>query len=212
MGVIFELLGDVRGKLILDAGCGQGYLARLLASRGALVTGVEPASGFFAYAHQREVVEQRGITYYQADLSTWMPTSTAFDAVVANMVFMEIPDYPAALATCVAALKPGGALIFSVLHPCFEEAGSAWSNKGYVETREYFDERPVPQTYGTFIHRPLSTYLNSVIAVGCTLRTILEPRLDHAVAQQHDAERYWSVPGYVVIAATKNSENAGHTI
>ena len=29
---IFTLLGDVRGKRLLDAGCGQGYLCRLLAS------------------------------------------------------------------------------------------------------------------------------------------------------------------------------------
>ena len=41
---IFALLGgDARGKRILDTGCGQGYLCRLLARRGARVTGVEPA-------------------------------------------------------------------------------------------------------------------------------------------------------------------------
>ena len=38
---IFELLGDVRGKRVLAAGCGQGYLSRLPARRGATVTGVE---------------------------------------------------------------------------------------------------------------------------------------------------------------------------
>lgn len=40
---LFSLLGDVQGKTILDAGCGQGYLCRMLAKRGAIVTGVEPA-------------------------------------------------------------------------------------------------------------------------------------------------------------------------
>ena len=40
---IFALLGDVRGKIILDAGCGQGYLCRLLAKKGAHVTGIEPS-------------------------------------------------------------------------------------------------------------------------------------------------------------------------
>lgn len=42
---IFAMLGKVRGQRILDAGCGQGYLARLLAQRGARVVGVEPAAG-----------------------------------------------------------------------------------------------------------------------------------------------------------------------
>ena len=67
---LFGLLGDVRDTLILDAGCGQGYLARLLARRGARVTGLEPSDGFYRYAVQREQTEQLGIQYVQADLST----------------------------------------------------------------------------------------------------------------------------------------------
>src|SRR5262245_45806270 len=94
---LFALLGDVRETAILDAGCGQGYLARLLAKRGARVTGIEPVDAFFTYALRREQTEQLGIHYLQADLSTWIPTPNSFDAVVANMVLMDIPDYEAAL-------------------------------------------------------------------------------------------------------------------
>lgn len=201
---IFALLGDVRNKTILDAGCGQGYLSRLLARKGASVTGVEPSDAFYKYARQREQVEQLGIHYVQADLSTWTPPNT-FDFVIANMVLMDIPDYEPALKNCVAALGSVGGLIFSLLHPCFEEAGSAWQEKGYVEVRDYFRERAVKQTYGYFIHRPLSTYLNSVIEAGCTLQRVIEPQLDQTIAQAHDAERYWFVPGYIVIFATRSS-------
>jgi hypothetical protein len=63
----------------------------------------------------------------------------------------------------VAALKSTGLLIISLLHPCFDEASAAWSTKGYVEVREYFQERAVPQTYGVVLHRTLSTYLNAPI-------------------------------------------------
>src|SRR5215472_2283029 len=87
--VLFSLLGDVSGQRILDAGCGQGYLCRLLAKRGAAMTGIEPAETGFAYAQKRERAESLGITYLQADLSTWSPQAEAFDAVVANMVFMD---------------------------------------------------------------------------------------------------------------------------
>lgn len=200
---IFALLGDVRDKTILDAGCGQGYLARLLARRGARVTGIEPSDAFYAYALRREQAKQLGIHYLQADLSTWTPAPDSFDFVVANMVLMDIPDYTPALTNCVAALKPNGGLIFSILHPCFEEAGSAWKDQGYVAVRDYFEERAIKQTYGYFIHRPLSIYLNSVIRAGCTLRQVIEPRLEHTIAVQHQAERYWSVPGYVVLFAIK---------
>src|SRR4051812_2321773 len=38
---ILTLLGDVSNQDVLDAGCGEGYLARILAGRGARVTGVD---------------------------------------------------------------------------------------------------------------------------------------------------------------------------
>ena len=205
---IFTILGDVRGKTILDAGCGQGYLSRLLAKRGASVTGLEPAKAFYAYALQREQEEPLGITYLQADLSTWSGSPNQFDYVVANMVFMDIPDYLPALFNCVKVLKSSGGLLFSLLHPCFEEAGTAWNPKGFVEVRDYFRERPVQQQYGHFIHRPLSTYLNSVIQAGYALQQVIEPQLEKTLAERFNAERYWAVPGYIVLFATKTPEKA----
>lgn len=201
---IFSLLGNAHHKTILDAGCGQGYLARLLARQGATVTGVEPSEPFWRYALQREQSEQLGIHYVQADLSTWTPPSAHFDVAIANMVFMDIPDFEPALRNCVASLRNNGGLIFSILHPSFEESGAAWKAKGYIEVRDYFRERAIKQDYGYFIHRPLSTYLNSVIDAGCTIQRVLEPQLEHSVAEQYNAERYWSVPGYIVIYATKS--------
>jgi 2-polyprenyl-3-methyl-5-hydroxy-6-metoxy-1,4-benzoquinol methylase len=201
--VIFDLLGDVTGKTILDAGCGQGYLSRLLARKGAIVTGIEPASLLYDYALQREHAEPLGITYLQEDLSILTPMLNRFDYVIANMVFMDIPDYLLALRNCIASLKSNGELIFSLLHPCFEESGSEWTKKQYVEVRDYFEERVVKQTYGHFVHRPLSAYINSVVQAGCMFQKVIEPRLEDTIARQHQAERYWHVPGYIVIYATK---------
>lgn len=206
--VIFSLLGDVRDKTILDAGCGQGYLSRLLAKRGANVTGLEPAQAFYAYASRREQEERLGITYLQADLSSWSCSPNQFDYVIANMVLMDIPDYLPALSNCAAALRPSGGLLLSLLHPCFEETGALWNTKGFVEVRDYFRERPVQQQYGHFIHRTLSTYLNSVIQAGCTLQQIIEPQLEKTLAERSNAERYWAVPGYIVLFATKTPEKS----
>lgn len=204
---IFALLGDVKGKTILDAGCGQGYLSRLLARRGARVTGIEPATAMYTYAFQREQTEPLGITYLQADLSSWVSSPNMFDYVIANMVFMDIPDYVPALLNCVAVLKSNGVFIFSLLHPYFEESGVEWKKKGCVEMRDYFRERAVKQDYGHFIHRPLSTYLNAVMRAGCTLQQVIEPQLEKAVALQYDAERYWHVPGYIIVSATRAPES-----
>ena len=202
--LLFRLLENLRGKKILDAGCGQGYLCRMLVKKGAFVTGIEPADKWFSYAQQREKKESLGILYIQDDLSTWNPTPESFDIVIANMVLMDIPDFISALQNCIKALKKEGKLLFSILHPCFEESGSAWTSKGFVEIRDYFKERIVKQRFGYFIHRQLSTYINSVIQAGCVIQEIIEPQLDEKIAIQYQAERYANVPGYIMILARKN--------
>lgn len=200
---IFTLLGDVTGKQVLDAGCGQGYLCRLLARKGAFVTGVEPAEGHYRYLLQREEAERLGITYLQADLSAFTSMKNAFDVVIANMVFIDIPDYKAAMHNCIGALKPGGSFIFSLLHPCFEEPGAEWIRKGCVEVREYLREQVKQQTFGYLFHRPLSSYLNLVLQEGCLLQHIIEPQLNAALAQEIGNDRDVHVPSFIVIAARK---------
>src|SRR5438270_447775 len=61
--VLLHLIGDVTNKTILDAGCGQGYLSRMLAAQGAKVTGIEPAEGLVLYAKEQEKKNSLGIQY-----------------------------------------------------------------------------------------------------------------------------------------------------
>lgn len=202
---IFRLLGLIAGKRILDAGCGQGYLSRLLAGRGALVTGIEPAANALAFALREEQMEPKGITYRRADLSTLDDLRDSFDAAIANMVLMDIPDYRSAMRNCIAALKPGGSFIFSLQHPCFEEPSAEWPAKRYVAVHEYLDEFTREQGPGTYLfHRPLSHYLNLMVSLGCALREIVEPRLSPELAAGdpiHDRNAH--VPSYVVIHAAR---------
>ena len=61
------------------------------------------------------------------------------------------------------------------------------------------------QTYGYFIHRALSTYLNTVIESGCTLQGIIKPQFEHTITELDCAIRNWLAPGSLVIFATKFS-------
>jgi 2-polyprenyl-3-methyl-5-hydroxy-6-metoxy-1,4-benzoquinol methylase len=147
---LFRMLGDVGGKQILDAGCGQGYLCRLLAKRGAHLTGLEPTEPMIRYAIERERGEKLGITYIQADLSSWSAGDERYDLAIANMVLMDIPNYQQAILNCVRALKDQGSFIFSLLHPCFEGSDAEYVMHGHLTIAEYFDEQPVKQRYGYF--------------------------------------------------------------
>jgi 2-polyprenyl-3-methyl-5-hydroxy-6-metoxy-1,4-benzoquinol methylase len=200
---LFQLMGDVMGKRILDAGCGQGYLARLLARRGAHMTGLEPAENWLAQAQAQERAHPLGITYLQADLSTWQPQDQ-FDLVVANMVLMDIPDYQTAMQHCMEVVTPGGTFLFSLLHPCFEESSALWATKGYVEVREYLREEVKPQQFGYLFHRPLSAYLNVVAQAGLCFSAMIEPQLPEEIATQLQHWRNAHVPNFVVIAAHKH--------
>ena len=204
---IFAMLGDPYGKRILDAGCGQGYLCRLLAKRGASVVGIEPAEGWLQLAIAREAAAPMGITYIQEDLSSLDSQHShlgTFDVVIANMVFMDIPDDEPAIFNCIKVLKPGGSLIFSLSHPCFEEESASWGEQGYVAVREYLREHIIPQTFASRVHRPLGHYLNLIARSGCILRQVIEPGLT-AEWVQHGPQyaRNHHVPNFIVIHATK---------
>ena len=118
---LLRMLGDVRSQRILDAGCGHGYLSRMLAARSARVTGVEPAQALYDYATEKEASDQAGVSYVQADLCRLPDLGGPFDALVANMVFLDIPDWAGAMKACIDSLGAGGLLVFSIVHPCFEQ-------------------------------------------------------------------------------------------
>ncbi len=204
---IFTLLGDPSGMHILDAGCGQGYLSRLLAQRGAHVLGIEPAVPWYAAARAREEANPQGIRYLQADLSTLATIHPqllgTFDVVIANMVLMDIPDYQAAIHSCAAALASGGIFICTLLHPCFEESGSAWPQKQCIETREYLHHYTRAQGIGYLFHRPLSAYINSLLDAGFRLRQMVEPQLSAAGAGVLRNDRDCHVPSFVALRLVK---------
>jgi 2-polyprenyl-3-methyl-5-hydroxy-6-metoxy-1,4-benzoquinol methylase len=200
---LLELLGDVNGKTVLDAGCGTGYLSRMLAMKGAKMTGLEPAESMSRFAVSKEKATPLGITYLQEDLSEFH-SEGKFDSVVSNMVFMDIPTYETAIKNCINALKSHGSFIFSISHPCFEDVGDEWEKSKQVTVREYLKEYEVERHHAYSFHRPLSTYINLVVESGCEIVKMIEPKLDEAAAQENPRGlREIHIPSFVIIHAVK---------
>ena len=115
VGFYLEALGDLGGRLVLDAGCGGGLVARELAAVGANVVGIDRSLGSLGVA--RRAVEGRGRFGPAQGRLEQLPFMTgSFDAVVAADVLEHLPDLPAAVAELARVLAPGGSFLFDTIN------------------------------------------------------------------------------------------------
>ena len=179
---LLELLPDVQGLRLLDLGCGQGRLSRELARRGAGVTGVDISTALLAKARAAEETEPLGIDYVEADATSGGALSgERFDVVVCHFSLSDIDDLSAGIATVARVLAPGGAFVFSILHPCFpgwgEDAPSSWpAGRGYFTEEWWLAANTGFRGRVGANHRMLSTYLNALVEHELTLERVAEPR------------------------------------
>lgn len=201
-----EFVGDLRGKEVLDAGCGEGTNTRIFARRGARMTGIDLSAGMIALAVADESREPLGVRYERASYTDMARFEDGtFDAAISTMALMDGPDFPAAMREIARVLRPGGTLAFSILHPCFATKGFGWirddSGRAIKFTgADYFNDEPWVERW-KFGHAPnaanveefnvprfdrkLSDYINPVIAAGLRLEQICEPRAPESACEKY---------------------------
>ena len=118
-----DKLAALKGKRVLDVGCGGGILAEAMATRGAEVVGIDLAEKSLKVAelHQLETGAFPNHLRYEKisaeDIALREPAS--FDVVTCMEMLEHVPD-PASVVRAVGALvKPGGHAFFSTInrHP-----------------------------------------------------------------------------------------------
>ncbi|MFY9812701.1 MAG: class I SAM-dependent methyltransferase [Dehalococcoidales bacterium] len=216
--VILQVLGDVKGKIILDAGCGDGYLSRKLARPGAAVTGVECSPKLVNFAKADERKDPLGITYHQADCTSLAFLATGiFDIVLTNNVIQDVEKYQEAFREFSRLLKPGGTYLHIENHPCFMTPVFGWvkDNQGeklYRKVDQYFKRGPFLTPWGrnsgmeptVFWHRTLGDIINSLIACDFRIVQVIEPEPPESWVTNHpemmDAGR---IPDFLVLVCRK---------
>ncbi len=201
---LFELLGEVDGRSVLEIACGQGHVTRGLARRGAVMTGVELSTGMITRAIDAESAEPLGIHYEHGDVGDPdILAGRTFDAVVCRFALGDIDDLPAALSTVRRVLAPGGVFVVAMLHPCF--AGGTGVSGSWPTDKTYQDEgwwradgeRSTLRRQVGANHRTLSTYLNTLREHGLILDRIAEPAPDAEwAATRADAAR---LPVFLIV-------------
>jgi len=89
--VIASFLAPLKDHRILDVGTGTGRAAIALASRGAIVTGVDASDEMLAVARRRAADAGAAVTFERGDAHRLVYTDRAFDAVVCLRLLMHTP-------------------------------------------------------------------------------------------------------------------------
>jgi ubiquinone biosynthesis O-methyltransferase len=113
--VIQDLMGPVDGADVLDAGCGDGALACALASRGAVVTGIDADPAMLAAARTRAQTTGERVTFLPGRIEQLPLADARFDVVVAVTVLCFVADATAAVREMARVLRPGGRLVLGEL-------------------------------------------------------------------------------------------------
>ena len=127
---LLNLLGDVRGKAVLDVACGEGHFSRMLAEQAKndiQITGIDASKKLIEIAQKKNEPFSHCIRFVVGDASRLdgLPTNS-FDIAICNMAIMFIKRYEETIQEVARVLKPQGHFVFSLLHPCFLTPGSGW--------------------------------------------------------------------------------------
>ena len=94
-----------KGKLILDAGCGNGQLSESLSELGAIVIALDYSTSVFSAERRRR---SSSVHFAQGDLQTPPFVPGTFDLIVSNGVLHHTPDTAQAFRAVGQLVKPGG--------------------------------------------------------------------------------------------------------
>ena len=186
-----QLLGEVRGKRILDIGCGGGQNAVACVLAGATVVGVDVSAVQLAAAQRLAAAYDVDVQWLHGDVATLdMPSTTSFDLVLAIQTLPYVADPAGVLRHSSRWLGSGGELILSLDHPlraCFfdeevEEFAAypvrSYFAEGWLHWR-FDNELPMRSQ-----QHALGAWLGWVAAAGLMIQRVVEAPAPEALCDE----------------------------
>jgi len=214
---VLAAVGPCSGKHILDAGCGEGYLSRELASLGATVVGVDSSERLIEAARQVPPLSDdrtRFVIGDFTDLTSWDPET--FDIVVSNHSINEVADPASAFRGFARILVPKGLLVLLMLHPCFYRPPSRRTYEVHDATlpTEYFRIREIREPFqvdglvspapAVRWLRPLESHFALIHQAGFRVTSVLEPHPEGTLANDPWWTENFSSPLFLLISAERD--------
>ena len=199
--IMFKLVDGFKNKVVLDLGCGNGYLApKLLRQSPSRIIMMDISK--HNLAHARAKCTDPRVSFLQQDATEpWSVDSSSVDIVYSNMMLNEIENIKTPIEETFRVLRDGGAFTFSITHPAWdlfvyaqEKAGvpskkiknlggyfwrgfSKFIMSGNSRNKPELAEKYSQEFEVEHYHRPLADYFEQLVKAGFVVRRLLEPEL-----------------------------------
>lgn len=114
--LILRYLGDVRGKRILDLGCGTGNYAIELARRGAIVTGIDASMDMLETAGEKAKSKGLLITFLAGKAEDMPFKADSFDVLVSVTACEFFGNMQMAAGEMKRVLRPDGTIVIGTIN------------------------------------------------------------------------------------------------
>ena len=176
-----KILGELKGKNILDLGCGGGQCSIAMAQNGAIVTGIDISLEQIAFAKELAVKEKAEVHFYQHDgQNLHQLEDGTYDIVFSAWTLLYIEDLSECFKEVHRVLKSKGKFIFSLPHPFYRTI-----NPKTLRLKESYFENGRCEYYETlsdgfrikfvYFRHTFSDVLNALINAEISLEGVIEP-------------------------------------
>ncbi len=174
-----RLVGAVKGRRVLELGCGGAQCSIAFARQGASVTGVDVSAE--QLAHARQLCEQEGVKVELrhgdlADLA--FLRSDSVDLVFSAYAFGFVEDLGRVFRQVHRVLRVGAPFVFSLQHPAYDLIDDD-AEQPLLVRRSYFDRSPIEYTRSgatfTEYHHTFADLTMGLARASYRIEAILEP-------------------------------------
>jgi ubiquinone/menaquinone biosynthesis C-methylase UbiE len=212
--VMVDALAPQSGEVIVDAGCGEGWLSRVCAAAGAQVIGVDLSPAFIAAAREGTNGMRPAPRFEVADMRALPLPDTSVDVVASCHTLTDVPDASEAIREFARVLRPGGRLVALAVHPCFYgQRADREAMMAMPTAADYFGRRVVRQPFSmggetspagvTTYLWPLTDWFSWIFGAGLVLTQVSEPRPGPELVVDPWWQQHFPRPLFLLIEARK---------